>query len=131
MPVIAAYIIGSVLAIGGTIVAYILIIPEKKRAGLNKFLQVLHDIFTFKSLLLEKIIRVLYVLSTLSCVFVGFFMIFSGARDWSGNFQSMALPGFLTMVLGPIAVRLSFEAVMMFILLVKNTIEINNKFEKK
>ena len=36
-------------------------------------------------------------------------------------------PGVLRMVLGPVMLRLSYEGIMMFLLLVKNTAEINQK----
>ncbi|MCL2694278.1 MAG: hypothetical protein FWE60_04145 [Oscillospiraceae bacterium] len=118
-----AIIIGSLLGLGGTITAYILIIPEDKKAGLNKFLLFLHDVFTFKSLLLEKIVRFFYVLNTISCITIGFFLLFAGS--------TMTLMGFAMIIIAPVVVRLVYEGFMMFILLVKNTIEINNKFEKK
>lgn len=97
-------------------------LPEKKRKDLSPFLQKLSDILNFKQLLIEKILKALYVFLTCCCIFNGFFMIFS--KNWG---QSYALPGFLLMLFGPIIVRLLFEGLMLSILLVKNTIEINKK----
>ncbi|MCL1807422.1 MAG: DUF4282 domain-containing protein [Oscillospiraceae bacterium] len=134
MPIEAALIIGGVLALAGTIVSYILLIPEKRKANLNKFFTFVRNVFTFKHLLLESILRALYVFSTFFVIFAGFFMLFSGYRRYSwygGGFESAALEGLLTMVLGPIAVRLAYEAMMLFVLLVKNTIAINTKLESK
>ena len=126
-----AIVIGAILALGGTIAACILIVPEKRRAGLNRFFRFLHDVFTFKNLIIEQILRVLYIFVTLFCVGCGFFLLFSGYRDYSwygsGSFHSLALPGLLLMVLGPVAVRVSYEMLMMFVLLVKNTMAINRK----
>jgi hypothetical protein len=128
MPVAVAYVIGAILAIGGTIVSYIFIIPAKKRNGLNKFLRFLHDVFNFKSLLLEQIIRGMYVLTTIFVITTGFFMLFSVQRTLFGsNTTSTAPMGAVMMLVGPFFVRLVYEGIMMFILLVKNTIEINNK----
>jgi len=138
MPIYVAIIIGIVLALGGTVAAYIFFIPESKRATFNnnKFLLFLHDTFNFKSLWLETILRALYVFSTLSCVGAGFFMLFSGQSSYNyysgrSSFHSFALSGLLVMILGPIAVRITYESLMMFILLVKNTMEINKKLGSK
>lgn len=133
MPLIVAQIIGLVLAIAGTVLACIFILPEKKRASLNKFFQVVADIFNFKTLFIEKILKVLYVLSTLYCLIAGFFMLFSGvsysASYWGGesSFHSYALYGLLTMILGPIVVRIVYELLMLAILMVQNIITINKK----
>lgn len=129
MPIHIAMILGVVLALAGTIAVCILVMPEKKRPTLNKFFQFLHDVFSFKSLLIEKILRVLYILTTLSCLFGGFLMLFSGYENWYGEFRSFALGGLSVMLVGPIAARLTFESLMMFILLVKNTIAINQKLQ--
>ena len=128
---IVAYVLGIILAIAGTVAAFIMVIPEKKRPGLSKFLQWIHDLFNFKEFWLEKIIKALYVFSTLSCICVGFFLLFSGYKDmWYGRFHSLALTGILVMVLGPIVVRITFEFSMMFIMLVKNVMSINKKLDK-
>ena len=64
MPVYIAYIIGAILAIAATILTFIFILPEKKRPSLNKFFQVVADIFNFKALFIEKILKFLYILAT-------------------------------------------------------------------
>ncbi len=121
---------GIICAIAATVLIFIFILPEKKRERLPKIFKVVHDIFNFKSLMIEKIMKALYILSTLLCIFVGFFMLFAfeiyngyyySSNMWYGGY------GILLMLVGPIVVRLVFESIMMFILLVKNTIQINNK----
>ena len=57
--------IGIVATIVFTILAYKYIVPEKKRANLNKLGQFLNDVFNFKFLIVEKILQFLYVLSTI------------------------------------------------------------------
>lgn len=131
MPVSVALIIGTIFAIIATVLIMILVTPESKRNTLNKFFQVLADIFNFKSLLIEKILKCLYILSTLFCLFTGFFMLFSGySYDfgfYSTGFRSVALQGILLMILGPIIVRIVYEGMMLTIIIVKNIIQINNK----
>lgn len=123
-----AYVIGIVLALIGTVLTFIFIMPESKKAGLNKSLSVLRDIFSFKELFLEKLLRACYIFLTLFCIFGGFFMLF--ARSYFVMYigsSSLAMYGLMLMILGPIVVRICFEISMMFVLLVKNTMDINSK----
>ena len=66
-------ILAILVAIIATIVVGIMVMPENKRAGLKPFLQKLHDLFNFKALLVEKVMKYLYVLSTLYVISAGFF----------------------------------------------------------
>ena len=117
---VALIIVGIVLAIAATIVLFILVLPEKKRAKLPGFFKVIHDILNVKFLVIEKVLHFFYVLNTMLCIFVGFFMLFISA-----------LAGFALMIFGPIVVRLMHEGIIMMILLVKNTMEINQKLGGK
>jgi len=117
---------GIFFAIVATILLCVFVVPESKGQSLNGFLLVLHNIFNFKDLLLEKIIKVLYVLATCTCIFIGFFMIF-GRNDYYYYSESTFLPGILIMFIGPVLVRITYELLMMTVLLVKNVISINNK----
>ena len=132
-PIMAGF--GIVLALAATVLLYIFVLPEKKREKLPKLLQMAHDIFNFKGLLLETLIKGVYVLSTVACITVGLCSLlgfnvyesyYSGLKfQWAGGY------GLLLMIVGPIVLRILFELVMMFILLGKNTIEINNKLKNK
>ena len=117
-----AVLIGLVFAVAGTIALYILVVPAKKRARLGKFLRWVHDVCNFRSLMIEHILKVLYIFSTLLCLVGGFFMLFSYVDGkWIG------WAGILLMLLGPIVIRLLFEASLLGILHLKNTMEINEK----
>lgn len=138
MSVTVAYIIGAIAALVCTILSLVLITPASKRPTLPKFFQALHDIFNFKALLIEKILKFFYILSTLGCIFIGFFMLFSGYETYDygfygmeKKFQSMAGVGFLVMIVGPIVIRLAYEGIMLIIIAVKNVIEINNKLKNQ
>ena len=120
----------AILAVLGTIAAmvllYIFVLPAKKRDNLPKIGKIVHDIFTFKHLLLETVLRFLYVLCTVATIVFGVFMLFGFKYgQWLGGY------GLLIAILGPIAIRLTYEGIMMFILLVKNTIQINSKLKDK
>ena len=114
-------IVALILAIVGTILAFIFITPEKKRAKLPKFFQVCADIFNFKGLILEKILKAFYIFFTLYLILYGFLMIFTG----------QVLIALMIMILAPIGVRIGFEFAMLTILLVKNVIAINNKLKNQ
>lgn len=119
---VACLILGIVIGIAAVVCAYIFIIPEKRVKGMNKFLYILHNIFTFKSLLIEKINRFLYVLLTILSITVGFFMLFA---------EDMFPVGLLMMLILPILLRIVFEASMLKIIMTNNLIELNKKTSPK
>lgn len=129
-----ATFIGVIATIVFTILAYKHIIPEKKRAGLNKLGQFLHDVFNFKFLIIEKVLQFFYVLATIACVCCGLAMVLGftaygwGDRvytDWYGIY------GILTAIIGPFAIRLAYEMIIMGLLLVKNVMQINKKLKNQ
>lgn len=130
MPLVTAL---SVMAtIAAVVLLYIFILPEKKREKLPKLFKIVSDILNMKELFIEKVLRFLYILSTVACVITGVLMIFGFTHyesyyydhtTWYGGY------GILLAIVGPIVLRLAFEGVMMFILLVKNTMQINSKLK--
>ena len=119
------YIISApVFALISTVLAFIFIVPEKKRVKLNKFGKFLHDTLNFKYLIVEKILQAIYIFSTALVIFGGLF----SALHSEGEYIVYSL---LIMILGPIAIRLVYEFLMMAILLVKNVIQINNKLKSE
>lgn len=114
----ASFVISLILTIVCTVLILVFITPDKKREGLNPFFKFLHDLFNFRWLLVEKLLKVLYIFATLYAIFGGFFTLF--AKDMFGA-------GLLMIILGPIVFRFIFEGLMMFVLVVKNVISINNK----
>lgn len=113
-------VIGIVLAVVATVAICILVMPKSKREQLTGFLAKLHDIVNFKSLIIEKILKVLYVFFSCAAILVGFFEIFAGVPF---------LLCLAIIVLGPIVIRLIYEGLMLFIICVQNVIEINKKLD--
>ncbi len=127
-------IIGIVLAVAATIFICVRVLPKKYDGRLDsKFLQFLHDFFNFKTFYIEALTKFIFVLLTCLCIFVGFLLMF-GKFEYYGYFgmtftQSTFLYGLGIMLLGPLVLRVTYEFVMMAILLVQNVIDINRKMK--
>ena len=124
-------VIGGVLAVIATILAYVFIVPEKCREKLNAFGKFLHDTFNFKYLIVEKILQALYIFFTADMIILGFFMLFAAPKDFYGDRHWLGGYGIMIMILGPIVIRLVYELLMMAVLLLKNVISINNKLRNQ
>ena len=134
-------ILGLVGGFIATILAFIFIIPESKLSQLNHpVLVFLHNLFNFKSLWIEKILKFFYTFLTITSVVYGFFMLFqvNEVRSWNyytGNYtvekEWAGYYGLAVMIVAPVIIRIAYELLMMTVLLVKNTIEINNKLGKQ
>lgn len=120
-------IISIILSVIAVILAFIFIVPEKRREKLNGFGKFIHDTVNFKYLVVEKILQAAYMLATVYIIIVGFCLLFvvDNWVGWLGGY------GLLLMILGPIVIRVFYEFIMMFILLVKNVISINNKLKNQ
>ncbi|MBE6621493.1 MAG: hypothetical protein E7630_00915 [Ruminococcaceae bacterium] len=129
MSAVVLPVIAFLLTLVATVLAFIFIIPEKKRARLNKFGKFLHDTFNFKYLVIEKILQALYVFATIFIVALGFCMLFYVQRGFFGGSTWFGGYGILLMLFGPIGIRLAYEFIMMFLILIKNVTQINNKLE--
>ena len=120
-------VLGFVGGIALTVWLYRMVLPAAKDGTFEKpIYQKLHDYFHFKKLYLEDVLRALFVLATAICVAMGAFLLL-GYTGYGYYKVSTFLPGVMTLVLGPVVLRLTYEGIMMFLLLVKNTIEINAK----
>lgn len=128
--------IAIIATLGLTVLAYIFIIPEKKRAGLPKLGQFIHDIFNFKFLIVEKVLQFFYVLCTIACICMGISMVMGIQIYYSSYFDKLytewyGIYGLLLALIGPFAVRLVYEVAMLGLLLVKNVIQINKKLKNQ
>ncbi|MBR5322878.1 MAG: hypothetical protein IKU48_04975 [Clostridia bacterium] len=126
--------LGAVASLIATIILCLTVVPDKKRDSLKGFGRFLNDLFNFRGLLMEAIIKTLYVLITVTFVVGGFFMLFivnTHESIFTGETTTVwyGWVGLIAMIVGPIATRLVFEGMMLFILLVKNSIQINNKLK--
>lgn len=102
-------IVSLILAIIGGILIYFLFIKAKD-LKLSDGLQKLRDLLDFKIMLIEPILKVLYLIVTIFIMLSSFSLI-------TINFL-----GFLLMfILGPLVVRVIYEISLMFLMIWKNT----------
>lgn len=108
-------IISAVLALIGGVVAYIMFISNKKSEYVG-FWKWLHDFLNFKTFFIEMVLKVLYVVTTIFITLSSFSFIGVSVATF-----------FLWLILGNIINRIVYEFILMFLTLVNNTTEINNK----
>ena len=111
-------VLAVVLAIVGGILVYILFLNNKK-LKLNGFLAWLKNFLNFKTMMLEVILKVLYLIATIYVILSSFSLI-------GTNF----LLFLITLVLGPVIIRIIFESALMFIMIWKNTSDISKNTKK-
>jgi len=110
--------IALALAVAATVAVCLFILPKSKANHPNVYIAKAHDIVNFKSLLIDKLIKVLYIFSTCFVVLFAIFELFAG----------LPFLWFLILLIGgPILIRLLYESFMLFVLLTQNVIEINRK----
>ncbi len=116
------FIIAGLLAIIGGILTYFLFVKSKTEPK-SKFLKWLKDFLNFKVMLIEPILKVIYYICTIGVILMSFGFLGYGATG--------VLTFFITLVLGPVLVRLGYEFTMMFIMIWHNTKDIAENTDKK
>ena len=114
--------IAGILAIVGGILLYFLFVRTKNEPK-GKFAKWLKDFLNFKIMWLEPILKVVYYIATIATILISFgFLGFGGTG---------VLMFFLTLILGPIFVRIMYEFTMMLIMIWRNTRDIADNTAKK
>ncbi len=101
-------IIALILAIIGGVLAYFLFI--KGNFKLSDKLKKLRNLLDFKVMLIEPILKVLYLISTIFVILISFNFI-------AVNFLSFIL----TLILGPVVIRIAYEGMLILVMIWKNT----------
>ena len=119
-------IIAAILAVIGGILVYFLFVRSKNTPK-GKFGAWLKDFLAFKVMWIEPILKVVYYIATIfvilySFTYFGMFNILGGMA---------LLMWLLTIILGPIVVRIIYEMTMMFIMIWHNTRDIAENTKKK
>ena len=119
-------IISLVLAIVGGILVYFLFVNSKTTPK-NKFAKWLKDFLAFKIMWIEGILKIIYYFATIFVILYSFS--YFGMVNYMGGYAFLMF--ILTLVLGPILVRLVYEVTMMFIMIWHNTKDIAENTKKK
>lgn len=110
-------IISVIIAIGGGIALYITFLKSNKK--FTGFTAKLKDFLNFKILLLEDILKVSYLILAMFITLYSF-----------GLIGTSVIAFLLTLVVGNLALRISYELSMLLIKICRNTTEINDKIKK-
>lgn len=111
-------ILSVVIAIVGGLLVYFLFIKKDCKTN-NTFVKWLKEALEFKVMFVEIILKVVYLIATIYVILLSF------------SFIGTSFFVFLSMLLfGPIAIRLIFEQLLMFIMVWKNTSEIAKNIKK-
>ncbi len=112
-------IIAAVLAVVGGLVLYFTFLSKKNEGKFNGFLGWLYNFLSFKSLIIENILKICYLIVALFVTLASFALIGS-------NFLAFIL----SITLGNLAVRITYELLLVVLVICKNTTEINSKMKK-
>ncbi len=112
-------IISAVLAIVGGIVLYFVLFTKQNEDKFTGFLKWVYEFFTFKKMLLEALLKILYMIVAIYITLSSFSLL------------STSFVGFLLqIVFGNLIARICFEFSLILLTICKNTTEINDKLSK-
>ncbi len=113
-------IVSLVLAIIGGIVLYFTFLAKRNEGKYTGFLGWMYDFLTFKKMVIENILKILYLIVALFITLSSFAMI-------SSSF--LAFIGYL--LIGNLIARIMYELFLVVLVICRNTTEINKKLDKK
>ena len=111
-------VIAFIIAIAAGIMIYFMFVKDNK--PVSEKLQKLKDLLDFKTMLIEPILKIVYIIATVFIILFSFGLI-------SLNFVSFLM----VLILGPIAIRIVYELMKINIMIWKNTKEINDNIKAK
>ncbi|HNR24954.1 MAG TPA: DUF4282 domain-containing protein [Candidatus Bipolaricaulis anaerobius] len=88
----------------------------------------MEDYLTFRKMLTPVAIQVIFWIGALACVVLGLVMIVTGASTHYGG-GGQVLSGVLTLLLGPIMVRISCEVLIVVFRILDTLVEIRDKLQ--
>ena len=114
--------VALILAIIGGILVYFLFI-KNKTAPKGKFAKWLKDFLNFKIMWLEPILKVVYYIATIFTILFSFSFLSQGGAG--------LIAFLLSLTLGPVLIRIVYEAAIMFVMIWRNTKDIAENTSKK
>lgn len=113
-------IIFALLAIGGGIVLYFTFLSPKNEDKFTGFLGWMYNFLHFKKLLLETLLKILYIVTAIFITLFALYLLFA-STFWA----------FLgTLVIGNVVWRIAYEFMLLIIVISRNTSDINRKMKE-
>ena len=112
-----------VLGVIGAVVLFFTFLSARNDGKFTGFLGWIYEFLNVRKLLLEAILRIIYMVLAVWLVLVGLIYIFMGF----GNFGQNLLGGLAIAILGNVLLRISYEFVMLLVSICKNVSDINRK----
>ncbi len=112
-------IVSVILAVIGGIVLYFTFLSKKNEGKFTGFLGWLYDFLTFKKMMIENVLKILYIIVALFVTLSSF-----------GLISISFLAFLLTLVIGNVLTRVIYELLLVKLVICKNTTEINKKLNK-
>lgn len=113
-------IISLVLAIIGGIVLYFTFLAKKNETKYAGFAGWMYDFLTFKKMVIENILKILYLIIAIFITLSSFAMI-----------SSSFLAFIVYLLVGNLVARIMYELFLVVLIICRNTTEISKKLEKK
>lgn len=113
-------IISAVIAVIGGIVLYFTFLSKKNEGKYTGFLGWMYDFLTFKKMVIENILKILYIV-------IASFITLSSFAVISRSFLSFIL----VLVVGNLITRIMYELFLVVLVICRNTTDISKKLDKK
>ena len=111
-------IIAFIIAIAAGIMVYFMFVKSDKPVSEN--LQKIRDLLDFKTMLIEPILKIVYIILTIFIVLFSF-----------GLISTSFILFLIVLIFGPLTLRITYELMMINIMIWKNTKEINGSLNSK
>lgn len=111
-------VIAVILAIAAGIMVYFMFVKSDKHVSSS--LQKLRDLLDFKTMLIEPILKIVYIILTIFIVLFSF-----------GLISTSFILFLIVLIFGPLTLRITYELMMINIMIWKNTKEINGNLNPK
>ena len=111
-------VIAVILAIAAGIMVYFMFVKSDK--PVSSSLQKLRDLLDFKIMLIEQILKIVYIILTIFIVLFSF-----------GLISTSFILFLIVLIFGPLTLRITYELMMINIMIWKNTKEINGNLNPK
>ncbi len=113
-------IISAVIAVIGGIVLYFTFLAKKNEGKYTGFLGWMYDFLTFKKMVIENILKILYLIIAAFITLSSFAMI-----------SSSFLAFIMYLLIGNLIARIMYELFLVILIICRNTTDISKKLDKK